>query len=241
VRIAITSLLIEAEHDGRAMPRQLRLAGFVQRFREICAGVGIRVVVGWAFSATAFVGHGIRGPKRRKTPVIKFDSKPAVAGMLAMMMFVAPVTAQDGFSVGFADPAWDGDTIPEGQHCSLQGGTGASPALEITGLPEGTTQITVAYNDESYEPMNDGGHGTLGLAVEPGATTVTFPSVPGETDELSDGVTIAAANRTSGDFLSPGYMPPCSGGRGNTYSADVSAIGADGAELATTRVTLGTY
>jgi len=173
--------------------------------------------------------------------LIKLDFKPVLAGLMVAAMASAPVLAQDSFAVSFADPAWDGETIPEGQQCSLQGGMGASPALEVTGLPEGTTQVNVAFNDETYQPMNDGGHGTLGFAVEEGATSATLPSVPGETEDLPEGVTIAAENRTSGDFLRPGYMPPCSGGNGNTYSADVSAIGEDGTELATTHITLGKY
>lgn len=173
--------------------------------------------------------------------MLKFDSKPVLAGALMALLACAPAVAQDAFGVSFADPAWDGVTVPEGQHCSLQGGMGATPALEVTGLPEGTTQINVAFNDETYQPMNEGGHGTLGFAVEAGATSASLPSVPGETEDLPEGVTLVAANRTSGDFLRPGYMPPCSGGRGNTYSADVSAVGEDGSELATTRITLGTY
>jgi hypothetical protein len=168
--------------------------------------------------------------------------KTAVISLATALLFVVgPAMAQDSFTATFADAAWDGVTVPEGQHCALQGGTGATPPLEVSGLPEGTSQINLSFNDESYEPMNNGGHGVLGFAVEDGATTASLPAVPGATDELPEGVTLVTANKTSGDYLTPGYMPPCSGGAGNTYSVDVSAVDASGAELATTRVTLGKY
>ena len=168
--------------------------------------------------------------------------KTALTFLATALLFVAgPALAQDSFSATFADPAWDGATIPAGQHCPLQGGTGSTPPLEVTGLPDGTSQINLSFNDETYEPMNNGGHGVLGFAVEEGATSASLPAVPGATEDLPEGVTLVAANKTSGNFLTPGYMPPCSGGQGNTYSVDVSAVDASGAELATTRVTLGKY
>lgn len=159
----------------------------------------------------------------------------------ALLLVVAPAMAQDGFNASFADPAWDGVAVPAGQHCPLQGGTGATPPLEVSGLPEGTSQINLSFNDETYEPMNNGGHGVLGFAVEAGATSASLPAVPGATEDLPEGVTLVTANKTSGGFLTPGYMPPCSGGAGNTYSVDVIAVDNAGAELASTRVTLGTY
>lgn len=163
----------------------------------------------------------------------------SLAAALALM--AAPAFAQEAFSATFADASWDGVTVPAGQHCPLQGGMGATPALKLGGLPAGTSQINLSFNDETYEPMNNGGHGVLGFAVEAGANTASLPSVPGATNEFPEGVTLVAANKTSGDFLTPGYMPPCSGGAGNTYSVDVTAVDAAGAELATTRVTLGKY
>lgn len=164
------------------------------------------------------------------------------AACLAAFSFATTgALAQDGFQISFADPAWDGQTIPEGQHCALQGGEGATPALELSGLPEGTTTVEVAFNDESFEPMNNGGHGTIGFEVEPVDGTATLQSVPGGTEDLPEGVFIAAPNATSGDFLTAGYMPPCSGGQGNTYSATVSALDAEGNTLASETITLGQY
>ncbi len=159
----------------------------------------------------------------------------------ALLMFSVPAFAQADFSARFADPAWDGVTVPAGQHCPLQGGTGATPAIDVSGLPAGTTQINLSFNDESYEPMDHGGHGVIGFTISQGATEASLASVPGATVELPEGVSIAVANKTSGDFTTPGYMPPCSGGRGNTYSVDVIAVDAGGAELAKQRLSMGKY
>ena len=159
----------------------------------------------------------------------------------ALLFAAAPVMAQEGFSASFADASWDGVTVPAGQHCALQGGAGATPPLDVTGLPAGTTQVNLSFNDETFERMNNGGHGVLGFAVAAGATSVSLPAVPGATEDFPEGVSLVTANKTGGDFLTAGYMPPCSGGNGNTYSVDVTAVDAAGADLATTRVTLGKY
>lgn len=149
--------------------------------------------------------------------------------------------------VVFADPAWNGRTIPAGQQCSQFGGKGASPALAVKGIPPGTTDLLVEFNDRDYPPLSSGGgHGTIRIPLPPGATEMTVPSVPGETNTLPAGVVKEAAHRAP---MSPGtaYLPPCSGGRGNLYFADVKAVTrpANPAErgklLGTGRITLGQY
>ncbi|WP_338607897.1 hypothetical protein V6617_15890 [Pelagibacterium nitratireducens] len=159
----------------------------------------------------------------------------------AVLFATAPTFAQDALEVSFADAEWTGESVPDGQHCSLQGGSGATPALNVSGVPDGTTEIHVAYSDETYQPMNNGGHGTIGFNVTPADGMVSLPSVPGETDALSEPAFVAAPNATSGDFLAEGYMPPCSGGNGNTYSAQVTALDDAGTVLASGDITLGTY
>ena len=143
----------------------------------------------------------------------------------------------------FTDTVWDGETVPAGQNCPLQGGTGATPALKLTSVPELTTAIRLSFNDETYQPMNDGGHGVLEFAVTPDQTgNVELPSVPGNTAEgLPDGVTIAEAARAEGEYASAGYLPPCSGGQGNTYSANITALNAAGEEIGQGKVALGNY
>lgn len=168
--------------------------------------------------------------------------KPIAAALaLATALSAGAALAQSALEISFADPEWTGETIPAGQHCALQDGNGASPALTVAGLPDGVTTIHVAFNDESFEPMNNGGHGVLGFEVTPSEGSVTLPSVPGGTLDLPAGVFIAEENRTAGDFLTEGYMPPCSGGAGNTYSANITALDAGGAVLGEGYIVMGVY
>ena len=48
-------------------------------------------------------------------------------------------------------------------------------------------------------------------------------------------------NRATGAWKSPGYLPPCSGSRGNRYFAVVKAVGADKKVLAKAKIKLGRY
>lgn len=153
----------------------------------------------------------------------------------------APAFAQGALTLKFSDPAWDGKTVPAGQQCPLQGGSGATPAIDVSGLPEGTTKVNVAFNDETYQPMNDGGHGVIGFDVTPNNGAASLPSVPGNSADLPAGASVTTASRGTGDYASPGYLPPCSGGNGNLYTATVTALDASGKELASGKIELGHY
>ena len=156
--------------------------------------------------------------------------------------FALPATAQSALTVAFADPLWTGDKIPSGQHCRLLGGDGSTPALTVSGLPEGTAQINVEFNDESYRPLStDGGHGIIGFTVTPAGGAATLPSVPGYTADLPEGAMVVAKARTRAPYDSEGYLPPCSGGMGNTYSATLRALSADGTEVGNGYIVLGKY
>ena len=139
---------------------------------------------------------------------------------LAFAAAALPAIAQEPqLAITFTDTAWTGDTVPDG-----------------------TAIIETAYNDETYQPMNDGGHGILRFAVTPANGEVDLPSVPGNTaDNLPEGATVQAAARAEGDYASPGYLPPCSGGNGNTYSVTVKALDANETEIGQGKVTIGKY
>lgn len=171
-------------------------------------------------------------------------ARSIIIGTAAFALMIAGTSlssAQEDFQATFADAAWDGETIPAGQQCTLQEGEGATPALELSGLPAGTVAIHLAFNDETFEAMNNGGHGTIGFNVEPVDGAATLPSVPGATSDLPEGTFIAKPNATSGGFLTEGYMPPCSGGRGHTYSVLISAVDASDAVLGQKYLVLGKY
>ncbi|MGE4298182.1 MAG: hypothetical protein AB7E47_09160 [Desulfovibrionaceae bacterium] len=147
--------------------------------------------------------------------------------------------------VAFVDAAWDGKFVPAGMQCAQFGGKNAmSPALRVGGIPAGADQIIVEFNDRTYTPLStNGGHGAIAVAVPAGATEVVVPSVAGETNDVPAGVTVIHGHRATWSVLKPGaYLPPCSGGKGNTYFAIVHAVNTtDKVVLAQARVALGTY
>ncbi|MBO6838847.1 MAG: hypothetical protein JJ881_22000, partial [Alphaproteobacteria bacterium] len=61
---------------------------------------------------------------------------------------------------------------------------------------------------------------------------------------MPDGVWLEKKNRATGAWYSDGYLPPCSGGQGNTYEAEVFAVIKDGDdydEIAEGEIRLGRY
>ena len=139
--------------------------------------------------------------------------------------------------VTFTDPAWTGVSLPAGQQCSRNQGSGSTPPLRVENIPAGTTAIILQFNDTDYAPLStNGGHGQIGFTVN--AAIASLPAVKGETATMPAGVFIEANNRASG----PGYLPPCSGGAGHLYFADVLAVSkADGKLLAKGRINLGKW
>ena len=173
---------------------------------------------------------------------MRFQSQ-ALALAAALASFGAAQAAAPTLNVSFVDAkTWTGDALPTGQQCQRFMGKGAVPALRVAGVPAGTTGIVLSLNDESSERMNNGGHGVIRYAVTPANGSVTLPTVPGETDDLPAGVTpvkkhIASAFSGTGGAI----LPPCSGGRGNTYSVTLTATNDAGVSLATGRLVLGKY
>lgn len=158
-----------------------------------------------------------------------------------------PLGDEDGIlpplTVSFADPEWTGQTIPVDQVCRKFGGQGDTPPLTVANVPANAARIVVSFNDANYPPLSsNGGHGKIGFTLPPGVQgTVTLPSMPGETNTLPRGATVVAPNRATGFYATEGYLPPCSGGNGNTYFAVVTAMDAANQPLARGRITLGQY
>lgn len=165
-----------------------------------------------------------------------------IAAISALAASAAVAAAPAKLTVAFADAKWTGDKVPDKQWCQKFQGSGSTPALKLSGVPAGTTAVTLAFNDESYQPMNNGGHGAVRFAVKPTAGTVNLVSVPGETDKLPAGVSTESAHKGSAYSGTGGaYLPPCSGGKGNTYSATVKALNASGATLGEGKIVIGKY
>jgi len=155
---------------------------------------------------------------------------------LAALLLSAAVHAE--MQIGFADPAWDGRKIPSDQVCRQFKGRGGTPPLVVSALPAGTTALVVEFSDQDARRFRNGGHGVLRFEVPPGSSEYTLPVVPGESDALPAGVSEVRSHRMRG--VAGTYLPPCSGGRGNTYVAEVTAEGAGG-ELGSAEIKLGNY
>jgi hypothetical protein len=134
--------------------------------------------------------------------------------------------------------------VPEGQQCQKFGGQGKSPALAVSAIPSGASHLVLEFSDRTYKPMDNGGHGKVAYAIESGATSVTVPPVPGHTMELPAGFTLVEAQKAPTWDKAGAYLPPCSGGRGNSYYVTVMAVhkqGDETHELGSAMVELGKY
>ncbi len=172
----------------------------------------------------------------------------SIAPIFCLTVFIVGLgtVKADELTVEFADSAWDGVTIPEGQHCKKFGGKGATPPLTVNNIPAQANAIVVEFNDLDFQPLSKkGGHGRVGFEIEMGAGTAQLPAVPGGTKKMPDGVWLVKKNRATGGWRSPGYLPPCSGGQGNTYVADVLAVEKTSKKkykvLSKARIVMGSY
>ncbi len=135
-----------------------------------------------------------------------------------------PVSNPAKLQISFADPDWNGKQVPTGQQCQRFGGSNPStPRLIIKGIPSGTNAIIMEYSDRSFYPMDNGGHGKIGYRIAQNTSEITIPSVPGHSLDLPQGFFLVAKHqgfRNKGDA----YLPPCSGGGGNSYYVTVNAV-----------------
>lgn len=143
--------------------------------------------------------------------------------------------------VKFVDAKWDGMKIPTGQQCQKFGGQQpATPALKVSGIPAGATELVFEYSDRDFEKMNNGGHGRIQYSLSSSVSDLEVPSVPGHSFELPMNFTSIEAHRSPGWDKAGAYMPPCSGGKSHAYYVTVKALKADQV-LSQTVLELGTY
>ena len=159
--------------------------------------------------------------------------------------YTVAATSLPALRVTFGDPAWNGRAVPDGQQCRRFEGRGDTPALQVDEIPAGANAVLIEFNDETYRPMDNGGHGIVGFRTS--GPRILVPSIPGETlDGLPAGAFVEVPHR-AGDYGGPGYLPPCSGGQGNLYTVTVKAVFKSDTDpaanklLAQTRVELGRY
>lgn len=165
--------------------------------------------------------------------------------LLALGLGLATSLSAQALTVELGDPAWDGQQIPAGMQCQKFGGDGPrSPALMVSDMPEGTNLLMFEYSDRSFAPMDNGGHGRFGLAINQPVNKLWVSHVPGHSFDLPQGFFLIEPHRNPSWDTAGAYMPPCSGGRNNEYYVTVSAVKFDGEKLdklATQVLELGRY
>lgn len=128
-------------------------------------------------------------------------------------------------SLSFTDSAWDGKVVPKGQQCQrFEGDNPKTPGIRVSGIPSKANALVVEYSDRSYPAMDNGGHGKIGYQIKPGTVSAEIPSVPGHTFDLPTDFFLVTAHQAPGWDKAGAYMPPCSGGGGNSYYATIKAI-----------------
>lgn len=152
-------------------------------------------------------------------------------------------SAED-LEIRFLDEAWNGETVPEGSQCQKFGGEAGSPAIHVAGIPEQANALIIEFSDRDFAPMDNGGHGKFGLEIEAGAGSVDVGSVPGHTSDLPAGFFVVEEHKAPTWDKAGAYLPPCSGGRGNSYYLTVKAVhrmGDETHELAAATLEMGKY
>ena len=170
--------------------------------------------------------------------------------LLILIIFSSGASAANPIShlqVVFADSKWDGHKIPYNQQCLRDGGKGSTPTLTVRNIPSGANALIFEYSDATYAPMNYGGHGKIGYNIAPGTAEATVPPVLGNTSTVPEGFFIVAPHSNPSWDKSGAYLPPCSGGRGNSYYVTVKAIALSQDKtkkppvLGTAKLNLGNY
>lgn len=161
--------------------------------------------------------------------------------VMAFVIVLAFFSTASGMDIEFADSAWDGINVPEGQQCQKFGGNNPStPGWIVTGIPIGSDTILLEYSDRDSKNMDKGGHGRMNFALDPTADRVEIPSIPGHTFEIPSEFTIVEAHRGPGWDKAGAYMPPCSGGKGHAYYVTIKVL-KDGKVTAETLKEMGRY
>ncbi|PLY09029.1 MAG: hypothetical protein C0626_08410 [Arcobacter sp.] len=165
-----------------------------------------------------------------------------VSAAVASLMFTTSLMASD-IDVSFVDEKWNGKVVPIDEVCSDYNiEAGSTPGLYIENLPVGANKVIMKFNDKTFVKMDNGGHGILSYKIEPETSSVEISPQIGETFDLDEGFEVVSAhtgtrfNKTEG-----AYLAPCSGGKGNTYTVEISIVDTNNNILATKELVLGKY
>ena len=165
-----------------------------------------------------------------------------ISGLVSSFLFASSLMASD-IDVSFSDEKWNGKIVPIDEVCSdYNVEAGSTPALFIDNLPDNSYKVILQFNDKTFTKMDDGGHGILSYKINEGSLNVEIPPQIGETFELEDGFEVVTAHTgTRFNKKAGAYLAPCSGGKGNTYTVDISIVDQENNILSAKELVLGKY
>lgn len=161
--------------------------------------------------------------------------------LIALALIMPTTVIAADFAAKISDPSWNGKQVPKGQQCNRFGGKAMSPSLSVSGIPSNADVLILAFDDRSYGPMNNGGHGQVIYNIKKGSEHVEVPSIAPHTFELPAGFALLTAHKAPSWDTAGAYMPPCSGGQGNEYVVVVKAATTNGDVIAKVDVPMGKY
>lgn len=164
----------------------------------------------------------------------------------SMLFFTSSVKSQEaksGISLAFLDKEWDGKNVPISGICKARGDGGSiSPRIMVSDLPKNGTYLRVVFTDQDFGFSGD--HGVLKLFPPKGAKNVVIPSIRPDQKSLPPGfqaVSCTFCNEYPQYADTPFYMAPCSGGKGNSYTAKIYVYDESDKELDVKLINLGNY
>jgi phosphatidylethanolamine-binding protein (PEBP) family uncharacterized protein len=155
------------------------------------------------------------------------------------ILFHSSAFAAGDHKISFMNPIWDGKRIPIGMQCSRQGGDNPhTPKLKVTNLPKGTSYLRMVISDESYGGA--GFHGIFKIKVPTGASEIVIPGIYETTEQLPSGIELEKGNGSPAGGRGH-YLPPCSGNRNHTYTAEILAYNDSDEKLKENYIDFGKY
>lgn len=163
--------------------------------------------------------------------------------IVSILSFGLSILSAANFSAEFVNKKWNNSEVPKEEVCSnYNTRAGKTPAISLSHIPKGTNKIILAFSDETFSGMRNGGHGVIAYKIPKLTSSITVPSIKGETFDIPKNFSIVTEHR-GGKFgkKEGAYLAPCSGGKGNTYSVIIKAVDDSDKTLSSTSLTLGKF
>ncbi|KAB7886528.1 hypothetical protein [Poseidonibacter ostreae] len=101
-------------------------------------------------------------------------------------------------------------------------------------------KVLVLFSDFTYKPMDNGGHGQIGINIS-NESNIMIPSIKGETKAMPANMFINKEHKGLKRGQAGAYLPPSSGGKGNSYYATVKALDSNDEVLKSMDIQMGKF